>query len=349
LRPKKKVKLKDIADALDVSVVTVSNALAGRKGVSETLREEIVNKASAMGYAFSSEEDGEKHIPKKHPKSAGFLIVQDSTATEMPWQNAVAKKALQEGERENIQLHLLHTSKDDLMHGVPAGFAEFSGLIVCGRLPAKLLQNIMRQLQIPVICCGFFDSHERLDFVLDDGFHNMQLVYDLLTQLGHRNIHLVCGSTDVPEIHDHFLGAAFQAAVHRTRDATELPYMPDPKECTISRFIHLAEEEKATAAICTDSESALSLIATLKAKGFSVPADISVTGYSADPAGTRQGLTEIVPDINRIAMLAVKLLSHRINGKAEAAGVWPVSGQLIRGTSAGPVKKGEKTECLKKG
>ena len=36
---KKAVRLSDIAKRLDVSTVTVSNALAGQKGVSEELRE----------------------------------------------------------------------------------------------------------------------------------------------------------------------------------------------------------------------------------------------------------------------------------------------------------------------
>ena len=44
------VKLKDIAEALNVSTVTVSNALAGRKGVSEEVRSQVVEKAKELGY-----------------------------------------------------------------------------------------------------------------------------------------------------------------------------------------------------------------------------------------------------------------------------------------------------------
>ena len=41
MRPRKKVKLADIAEKSGVSVVTVSNALAGRGGVSDELRARI--------------------------------------------------------------------------------------------------------------------------------------------------------------------------------------------------------------------------------------------------------------------------------------------------------------------
>ncbi len=44
------VKLKDIAEALNVSTVTVSNALAGRKGVSEEVRSQVVARAKELGY-----------------------------------------------------------------------------------------------------------------------------------------------------------------------------------------------------------------------------------------------------------------------------------------------------------
>lgn len=44
------VKLKDIAEALNVSTVTVSNAFAGRKGVSEEVRSQVVAKAKELGY-----------------------------------------------------------------------------------------------------------------------------------------------------------------------------------------------------------------------------------------------------------------------------------------------------------
>ena len=45
----KAVKLADIAQKLNVSVVTVSKALSGQKGVSEEMREKIKNMAQEMG------------------------------------------------------------------------------------------------------------------------------------------------------------------------------------------------------------------------------------------------------------------------------------------------------------
>ena len=50
----KTVKLADIADRLGVSVVTVSKALSGQKGVGEELREKIIALADELGYRLPS-------------------------------------------------------------------------------------------------------------------------------------------------------------------------------------------------------------------------------------------------------------------------------------------------------
>ena len=49
----KSVRLKDIADKIGVSTVTVSKALSGQKGMSEELREKIHALANDMGYVPS--------------------------------------------------------------------------------------------------------------------------------------------------------------------------------------------------------------------------------------------------------------------------------------------------------
>ena len=51
----KSVKLSDIAAKTGVSIVTVSKALSGQKGVSESMRAKIQQIADEMGYKQPSE------------------------------------------------------------------------------------------------------------------------------------------------------------------------------------------------------------------------------------------------------------------------------------------------------
>ena len=57
------VKMIDIAKKLNVSVVTVSNALGGKDGVSEYLRKKICSTAEELGY---------KQSKTKHEKKRNF-------------------------------------------------------------------------------------------------------------------------------------------------------------------------------------------------------------------------------------------------------------------------------------
>lgn len=59
-------KLKDIAKALNVSTVTVSNALTGRKGVSEEVRSQVI--AKELGY------DLKKYTNKRQGVTIGVIV-----------------------------------------------------------------------------------------------------------------------------------------------------------------------------------------------------------------------------------------------------------------------------------
>lgn len=50
---KKTIKMKDIADSMGISTVTVSKALNNKEGVSQELKEKIQEKAREMGYVYN--------------------------------------------------------------------------------------------------------------------------------------------------------------------------------------------------------------------------------------------------------------------------------------------------------
>ena len=54
----KAVKMKDIADRLNVSTMTISKALSGKPGVSDSLRERIRMLAMEMGYVSPGAPNG---------------------------------------------------------------------------------------------------------------------------------------------------------------------------------------------------------------------------------------------------------------------------------------------------
>ena len=72
---KKSVRLADIGARLGVSTVTVSKALSGQKGVSDTLRKQIEELAGSMGYV----------PPSKEPREAKCLSERDILINTIPF------------------------------------------------------------------------------------------------------------------------------------------------------------------------------------------------------------------------------------------------------------------------
>ena len=63
-----KTSMRDIAKELGVSAVTVSNALAGKAGMSDAMREKILKTADEMGYV------NPRNIAAKVARDIGILI-----------------------------------------------------------------------------------------------------------------------------------------------------------------------------------------------------------------------------------------------------------------------------------
>ena len=68
---KKEIRMIDIAEVLNVSVVTVSNALNDREGVSPELRAEIKKTADSLGYKYTV---NERIVSKIENRNIGILM-----------------------------------------------------------------------------------------------------------------------------------------------------------------------------------------------------------------------------------------------------------------------------------
>ena len=66
----KKPTMRDIAQAVGTSVVTVSKAIAGKPGMSDQLRAEILRKAEELGYEYP----GADRTARVEHRDIGILV-----------------------------------------------------------------------------------------------------------------------------------------------------------------------------------------------------------------------------------------------------------------------------------
>ena len=184
-----KVTMNEIAEALNISRVTVSRAFNKQSGVSEILKEQIFTKANEMGYAKFPYQFVESPIQKEHTVS---LIVSRPDST-LFWTNIIHRMA-QELLKYNI--NLLYTYVPSIY---TRGFmlpsillnGSVDGIIIVNVYTPEILEMI-NCLPIPKI---FLDtvpslSEQKLmgDLILIEGYQAEWNITKILIQKGHTNI-----------------------------------------------------------------------------------------------------------------------------------------------------------------
>ena len=131
------VKMLDIANRIGVSVVTVSNALAGRDGVSEQMRKNICKIAEEMGYKPSNTKTERKKSEIKAVEEESKAIGQPSEEV----QQALSEKIKQNGTEETVAKGLAKVAvlmmMDPACYGCKELEAALSTIVAVGPGPQE--------------------------------------------------------------------------------------------------------------------------------------------------------------------------------------------------------------------
>lgn len=176
---------RDIADALGVSVVTVSNALSGKKGVSEELRGEIIRKAEELG--MNAEKYGARsmdHFTIGIYVSGWYISVGTSFYWEMYQKTAYAASR----RRCFTILEISNKFHEEPLPRLLQDGGKIDGLIIIGKIREDSLQKIMETAEIPIVLMDFNDPSFGCDAVLSENYYGMYRATQCLAAAGHREI-----------------------------------------------------------------------------------------------------------------------------------------------------------------
>ena len=274
---KKKVKLEDIAARVGVSIVTVSNALKGKKGVSDELREKISRPAEQMGYRSLSRE-------KKNRNSyiIGVAVaekyVKEFPSFYMDIYQRIAGEAVKKGHL--TVLEVVTPEKESLEKPFePFLEKKTAGLILIGELRKEYIQAIRKNYDIPVVCVDYYDIYEDIDYIVTDGFGGMTQMTELLLEQGYRDLMFVGTPSATKNITDRYLGyckALEKAGIEEAQNHV----IPDRDFVNGDYRIEIELPEKMPEAfVCNCDKTAGILIEKLAQRGIRVPEDVSVVGF----------------------------------------------------------------------
>ena len=335
------IRMSDIATELGVSVVTVSNALNDRGGVSEEMRRRIRTRASELGYRPSA-----PRVPRKpaapvpiESGSVGILTSERFAGERGTFYWFLTAGVSRELTRCNLySVYESVTAADEKAGNLPRLVTDrqVRGLIIVGQLASNYLE-CLAAAHIPMLFLDFYDKHSDIDAVISDSFYDSYLMTDQLVRLGHKRIGFIGSVMATSSIQDRFLGYV------RSLMENDLPYRKDwTIEDRDERGITLPQfpfpEEMPTAFVCNCDETAFRVIAELQRMGYRVPEDISVTGYDnytvSDMCSPAISTVEV--DLNEMAHTAVTLLLARLENPQRPAARHVIPGRVILKESMAP-------------
>lgn len=301
-----KVTIADVAEALGVSIISVSRALSGQYGVSKELREKIIEKANEMGY-IKTKSSSDLNILVLHQKP----YLQDNSNYSLMIQ--FIERAIQKtGAEYNIEF--IEKDAQEKMH-LPGKLTKgnsFDGVIFIGAFKQEYISFLKESIRNQVLYTGYSPS-----FDCDSVWYNFNnggyKQCEYLISKGHRSIGFI-GSSKEYKNKEKVLGITAALENYGLPVVNEyFIYAEDSFEDSVMELV--SRRNRPTAVICQWDYTAVKLIKLLHDKGIHVPDDISVigSGNSEMSSLTIPGLTTLDINIEYACETAVSLLIKQIN------------------------------------
>ena len=321
--------MKDIADRAGVSTVTVSKALSGQRGVSQKVREQILQLAEEMGY-----QPAEKQKSTRISYTVGIIVAEHFLGKVTSFYGEMLLKISEEIARmECISKTELITDRMEGSAFLPKILGEsLDGLIALGSLPERYLEKIRAETDIPVVCLDHAPVSPEMDCVVSDGFYGTYQLTNHLFAMGHQRIGYVGTLFSTKSITERYLGYYWSLMEHgqQVREDWILRDRENGSEAA-GGDLFILPEKLPTAFVCNSDYTAACLCSVLKEKGLRCPEDISITGYDnfAYPWICDQLFTTYEVNAVKMVKKAVSILLHRMNGDYMRKGIRCVTGHLI--------------------
>ena len=258
----KAVKLADIAEKLNVSVVTVSKALSGQKGVSEELREKIKDLADEMGYVpiHSNQKN------KNNSYTIGVISLESYFAKFASFYWKMYQELATRAVKKNCftMLEVINTHAEQTLE--PPKLLEeerVDGVIIIGRPRQEYLKMLYRYKKFPMVFMDFYDDNEEvIDSVISASFNGAYTMTNYLFGLGHTRIAYVGTLMYTESITDRYFGYCKALMEHHVPVREDWIVKDRDEENGIIGLEHkfVLPKEMPTAFVCNNDVSAYALI-----------------------------------------------------------------------------------------
>lgn len=330
----KKVKMSDIADKLGVSTVTVSKALGGRDGVSDSLREKIEDLADEMGY------EREIHMPAEKSVSIGVIVeerfVREDQSFYWNLYQVLSGEAIKKNSSAYIEV-ITEEAEQNLVLPKLVSDSRIDGLIIMGTFFERYREFLKENVAIPIVFLDANSNDTVYDSVMTDNVLGGFQMTNYLFDKGYKKIAYVGKLNETDSIDDRFLGYMKSNIIHGEkplwkwiicdRDETGRVYSPDEWK--------IDYDDLPEAFFCNCDVTAISLVRRFQKDGLKVPDDVAVAGFDNYLTGCHdEFLTTYAISPELMAKRAIHIMLHKIADNQYLAGKFMLGGKIIVRESA---------------
>jgi DNA-binding LacI/PurR family transcriptional regulator len=345
------IRLADVAKAAGVSQGTASNVFSRPEVVREEVREHVLDTARRLGYAGPSLTGRLLRAGKVN--AIGVAVIEPlAYFFNDPWARSLLAAISEVCDASGTGLALV-SAKDrhkldwNIKSALVDGF-----ILLCVEGGEKLVQ-LTRERQLPFVALALNDEDASIPSISVDNLGGAAVAARHLAELGHRRFCVL--ATELSDDHvgpvsvagigqamystsrDRALGywQALEAFGIEREDIPIFETLNDKPSVEAGLDYLFSAPEPPTAILAMSDNIALLTINWLRARGLSVPQDISVIGFDGVPEGgmVEPGLTTMAQPFAEIAQRAVQAVLHdAVPAEREMIGVT----LIVRGSTAAP-------------
>jgi LacI family transcriptional regulator len=320
--------MRDIADKLGVSSVTVSKAINDKEGVGEDLRKKIKEAAIDMGYRLNA---AAKSMKDGLSYNIGIIIPERFTDVTqgfyMRFYQDLAK-SMDEHSYSGI-MHILSMEDEDNLI-LPRVYLEkkVDGFIILGQVRRSYIDMFL-QTDTPIVFLDFYTDQPDVDCVITDNFYGMYDLTNYLIRLGHRDIAFVGNIHATSSILDRYLGYYKSILEHGIQ--VDSDYLVNDRDENGQYIDMTLPARMPSAFVCNCDQIAFYLISLLRRKGVNVPGDCSVVGFDNDIyAGLADpNLTTVEVNMAEMSKTAVSMIVEKLKNRNSSQGRVAIKGKIV--------------------
>lgn len=336
----KKITMSDIAAEFGISTVTVSKAMSGQKGVSEEMRQKIMEYAEEQGYQKSSSAKRAENYKIGVLIGGRYVSNIDSFYSRM--YQIFSAKAAKFGSFTMLEI-VSDEDEKNLAFPKLIGDANVDAVVIIGALNEDYLNMLDEKMGLPIFYMDFTDRKHLKDSVISGSYYGSYILTNYLFDRGHKDIGYVGTVLSTPSITDRYLGymrAMMEHGIEINKEWVLDDRAINNDKVDLESNIVFPKGKLPTAFVCNCDLTASKFMQYLKLKGYRVPEDISLVGYDdflfAD--GSSCGLTTYKVDMEEMVRRTLKRIMHVLNGEKYRGGLSIVEGYLVERDSVKKLK-----------